>query len=194
MKHLIVYAHPNPQSFCKGIVDRAYKKSVDMGNETKVRDLYSIGFNPVLSPSDFESFGRGEIPKDIKEEQDLISWADAITFVYPIWWADKPAILKGYIDRVFSYGFAYRYGETGAEGLLKGKKVTIINTSGSSNSDYEKSGMHDCIKKISSKGTFEFCGMKVDNHVFFGEVPRVDDDTRAGYLEGVDQAIEQFLK
>lgn len=84
--------------------------------------LYELNFNPVLGASDFISFSKGNTPEDIKEEQEHISWADSITFIYPVWWAGLPAILKGYVDRVFSHGFAYAYGENGIEKLLSGKK------------------------------------------------------------------------
>lgn len=92
------------------------------GHEVRVRDTYELNFNPVLGASDFISFSQGNTPEDIKEEQEHISWADSITFIYPVWWAGLPAILKGYVDRVFSHGFAYAYGENGIEKLLSGKK------------------------------------------------------------------------
>ncbi|MBU5592211.1 NAD(P)H-dependent oxidoreductase [Clostridium sp. MSJ-4] len=193
MKNLIVYAHPNPKSFCNAIVESIVKKSEEKGNETKVRDLYKLNFNPVLSPADFESFGKGQIPQDIKEEQEYIEWADVITFVYPIWWAEQPAILKGYIDRVFSYGFAYKYENGVPQGLLEGKKVITFNTSGTSNDQYEAAGMHDAMKKMNKQGIFSFCGLEVLDQVFFGSVPHVDDEVRKSYLKEAEEKIEKLL-
>ena len=66
----------------------------EKGHEVRVRDLYELNFNPVLGASDFISFSQGNTPADIKEEQEHISWADSITFIYPVWWAGLPAILK----------------------------------------------------------------------------------------------------
>lgn len=193
MKHLIVYTHPNPNSFNKAIVDAIEGASKSKGHETKICDLYGEDFYPVLKPSDIEAFQSGNIPEDIKAEQDKIKWADMITFVYPIWWAGMPAMLKGYIDRVFSYGFAYQYTEEGPMGLLKGKKVMVFNTTGSPNEVYSATGMHDSIKQITDMGIFKFCNIEVISHTFFGAVPQVDDETRKGYLKKVENIVSENL-
>jgi NAD(P)H dehydrogenase (quinone) len=73
----------------------------------------------------------------------FITQTDAITFIYPIWWTVLPAILKGHVDRVFSYGFAYSYGEAGINKMLTGKKGFIINTHGTPQEIYDKIGMTD---------------------------------------------------
>ena len=97
MKHLIIYAHPTLIVFCHAILESVEKKKKVVkikGHEVKIKDLYAVNFNPTLQPADFEAFGKGEIPSDIKNEQEEIKWADLITFIYPIWWASMPAILK----------------------------------------------------------------------------------------------------
>jgi NAD(P)H dehydrogenase (quinone) len=193
MNHLIVYCHPNPASFCKAIADTIEKTSLEKGHQTRVRDLYALGFDPKLKPSDFEAFQAGRVPEDIGKEQQHIAWAETITFVYPIWWTGLPATLKGYIDRVFSYGFAYKYGDRGPVGLLTGKKVIVFNTSGSPNEIYATNGMHAAIQKTSDVGIFEFCGMEVVRHEFFGAVPFVDDETRRGYLKAIGQIADELL-
>ncbi len=77
MNHLIIVAHPNPQSFGKGgIVDTLQKTSEGMGVATRVRDLYEIGFDPILKPSDFEALQSGKIPEDIQIEQEQLKWAE----------------------------------------------------------------------------------------------------------------------
>ncbi|MEJ1715164.1 NAD(P)H-dependent oxidoreductase, partial [Escherichia coli] len=75
------------------------------GHEVEVRDLYEMQFQPTLGRSEMI----GGIGEDVVVEQEYLKWADVITFIYPIWWTGLPAIMKGYIDRVFSYGFAYKY-------------------------------------------------------------------------------------
>ena len=130
MKHFIVYAHPNTKSFCRAIVDKILDVLEMNGEEATVSNLYEMEFNPVLGHRDFEAIAQGTTLQDVEDEQRLIEWADQITFIYPIWWTGMPAIMKGYIDRVFTYDFAYRMTEHGAEGLLSGKKVKIINTMG----------------------------------------------------------------
>lgn len=84
MNHLIILSHPNSKSFCKGIMDTIEKSSTEKDVNTRIRNLYEIGFDPILKPSDFESFQNRSIPSDIKTEQEHIAWADLITVVYPV--------------------------------------------------------------------------------------------------------------
>ena len=100
MNHLIIVAHPNNQSFNKAITDAVVESSREMGAETLLRDLYSLDFNPVLSWEELQAAARGIIPSEVRNEQLLISKADLITLIYPLWWMGFPAILKGYLDRV----------------------------------------------------------------------------------------------
>ncbi|MCX7921349.1 MAG: NAD(P)H-dependent oxidoreductase [Clostridia bacterium] len=193
MKHLIVYSHPNPASFNNAIKETILEVSKEKGHETVVRDLYSLKFDAVLKGQDFEDFGSGRIPEDIKTEQEHIRWADLITFVYPVWWAGMPAILKGYIDRVFSTGFAYAYGQNGIEKLLTGKKAVIFNTGGTAKDIYQNAGMLDTMHKILAQGIFEFCGIEVVSYQYFGAVPLVDDSTRKGMLAEVKTIMSNIL-
>ena len=128
MKNLIVYTHPNPVSFGNAIKEQVIAACKSMGREYVLRDLYEMGFDPVLKGSDFTGIQNGQIPLDVKVEQEHILTADIITFVYPVWWTGMPALLKGYIDRVFSYGFAYTVNDGGIVPLLKGKKVLNCNS------------------------------------------------------------------
>jgi len=192
MNHLVVFAHPNPESFGKAIEETVSKASAVKGFSTKVKDLYREGFNPVLGPSDFESFGNGNIPPDIKVEQDLVAWADIISFVYPVWWAGLPAILKGYIDRVFFYGFAYEYKDGTLNGLLKGKRVRMFCTTGTPDTVYESNSMHKSIKQTQDDGIFRVSGIDDVEHLFFGAVPYVDDNTRKRYLAEAEKAINSL--
>ena len=189
MNHLVVFAHPNPESFGKAIEESIVKASVTKGFSTKVKDLYSEKFNPVLGISDLEALGRGEIPSDIKKEQELVDWADIISFVYPVWWAGLPAILKGYIDRVFSYGFAYESKNGAMAGLLKGKRVRLFSTTGTPDAIYESSGMHSSMKQTQDAGIFVVSGIDDVEHLFFGAVPSVDSKTREKYLAVIEQKI-----
>ncbi|MDP4143414.1 MAG: NAD(P)H-dependent oxidoreductase [Bacillota bacterium] len=193
MNHLVVFAHPNPKSFCKGILDTVVKASEEKGASVRVRDLYDIGFDPVLRASDFEAFSNGAVPEDIAAEQEDVKWADAITFIYPVWWSSFPAMLKGYVDKVFSFGFAYGNVDGTIVGLLKGKKAFLFSTTGSPNEVYASNGMHNSMKQISDQGIFNFCGIDQVTHTFFGSVPYVDDATRKGYLAEVEKTVKDNL-
>jgi len=193
MKILIIYCHPNPKSFNHAIKERAKKKLKDLGHEVRVRDLYALGFDPALSGKDFEAIHGGNIPESIRTEQEQIVWSDVMVFVHPVWWTGLPAVLKGYIDRVFSFGFAYIYKDGQPQGLLNGKKVFIVNTTGSPSEHYEETGMRDALKITSDIGIYQFCGFEVIDHVFFGAVPSVTDGVRKTYLTDLDRVIEHYF-
>ena len=186
MKYLVVYAHPNPKSFNHAVLELVQNRLKKAGKDFAVRDLYNLKFNPVLAGADFMAFKQGKPPADIAEEQKLIREADIIIFIYPIWWFGLPAILKGYIDRVFSYGFAYQVTDKGAEGLLKGKQVIILNTTGGLEENYQKFGFQNALKTTTEAGIFEFCGMKVIGHKYCFAVPTVTDGDRKKMLADLE--------
>lgn len=130
MNTLIIYAHPTKESFNSSIKNQVIKVLDRKNHEIKIRDLYQLNFNPILTEDDFTSFSQNKVPEDVQAEQNAISWADHLVFIYPTWWIGMPAILKGYIDRVFTNGFAFRHTKDGSQGLLNGKKVIIIQTTG----------------------------------------------------------------
>lgn len=183
--YLLIYAHPNPKSFNAAVRDVVVKKLESMGGSILIRDLYAIGFRPASTREDFARMQHGISP-DVAEEQAYIKSADVIIFIHPIWWFGMPAILKGYIDRVFSYGFAYASGKNGVEGLLNGKKVMVFNTTGGDEANYIKNGYADAIRKQVDVGTFGFCGMDVVMRKFLYGVPFVGDEGRKKMLEELD--------
>ena len=168
---LLIYGHPKtPTSFNFSLKEKLVSALKERGHHILVRDLYEISFNPLLSSSDLAGFHNNEIPDDIKMEQEFIKNADTIIFIYPIWWAGSPAIIKGYIDRVFSYGFAYIYKGSKVVGLLTDKRAIIINSNGSPYEFYEKEGYYNAIKKVTDEGIFAFCGFRNIKHLFFGGI------------------------
>ena len=193
MDTLIIYAHPNPKSFCHAIKQVVVDTVAGCGGAAVVRDLYAQGFEPVLKPSDFQALGRGEVLADVKFEQEAIGKAGLIVMVYPLWWTGLPAILKGYIDRVFSHGFAYHAGKDGIKGLLGGKKVLLITTQGTPSAFYDENGMTRALRGTVDTGIFDFCAVSVQDHLFFGGVPSVSDAVRKGYLLDVARAVKQAL-
>jgi NAD(P)H dehydrogenase (quinone) len=104
-----------------------------------------------------------------------------------------PAILKGYVDRVFSYGFAYEYINGVQNGLLKGKKGLLFCTTGASNELYAASGMHNSMKQTTDQGIFNFSGIEEVKHTFFGAVPYVTEETRGDYLKEVSKIVKEIL-
>lgn len=192
MKHLIVYCHPNPASFNHAVLEKIEAVFDNGQNEIRVRDLYAENFDPVLKGEDFVLLQQGQVADDVRTEQEHISWADQLTFIFPVWWTGLPARLKGYIDRVFSIGFAYIYNEDGPEGLLKNKKVFIINTTGAPKEMYDQLDMYTGFHKTIDFGIFEFCGMDVLGHEYLSGVPFTTDDERKDMLLQVEQMAERI--
>jgi NAD(P)H dehydrogenase (quinone) len=127
----------------------------------------------------------GKTSNDVRTQQEKVSWADGIVFIHPIWWTGPPAILKGWIDRVFSIGFAYILDEKDGHpsGLLKQQKALVINTAGSTEEEAKIMGTTDALKKVEDDGIFRFCGINDVQHVVFYNVIMTDDATRKKYLE-----------
>jgi NAD(P)H dehydrogenase (quinone) len=193
MRTLIIYSHPNPNSFNHAVLDCLTEGLKETGQEYEVVDLYKIEFDPVLKMHDLAQFREGKIPADVAEQQDKVSKADVIIFVHPIWWGWMPAMLKGYLDRVFTVDFAYRMGKTQPEGLLIDKKVIFIRTTALPEEAYKKSGVEDLIRNLL---TFKFiivCGVEdLEHHVFY-EVPSVLDVVRKKYLEEVRELSKNLF-
>ncbi|WP_316634429.1 NAD(P)H-dependent oxidoreductase [uncultured Flavobacterium sp.] len=191
MRNLIIYAHPNSASLNHFFKQTVVESLENSGEEVIVRDLNQINFNPVLSLEDMQGQRMGQVADDIKTEQGFIAWADQIIFIYPIWWTGMPAIMKGFIDRVFSYGFAYRYDQGVQKGLLTGKKAIIINSHGKSNAEYETIGMDKALALTSDTGIFNYCGLEVQKHFYFDKADRASAES---ILEWESQLVSFLSK
>jgi len=111
MKVLIVYCHPSNNSFTYRLKEEFISGLVAAGHQYEVSDLYRMNFNETLSENEYLREGfyddRLTIPEDVLAEQKKINEADMITFIYPVFWTEAPAKLVGWIQRVFTFGFAY---------------------------------------------------------------------------------------
>lgn len=193
MNHLIIVAHPNNQSFNKAITDAVVESSREMGAETLLRDLYSLDFNPVLSWEELQAAGRGIIPSEIRNEQLLISKADLITLIYPLWWMGFPAILKGYLDRVLTHGFAYKTEGDISVGLIQGKKMQQLITIGSNVEQYQNLGFDKSLNDCLINGLFNYCGITDIQYRLFGDIHLIDEQARADILSQARQITKQNL-
>lgn len=129
-KVLFVVGDPRHNSVTWDLANTAMAYFEEKGMEVELRDLYAMNFNPVLSVENFyyAKDGAGEPTAEIKAEQELVTAADHIIFVYPNWHDSEIAIVKGYKEEVFAKKFAYQDSESGLEGLLKDKSIyTIMN-------------------------------------------------------------------
>jgi NAD(P)H dehydrogenase (quinone) len=188
MKSLVIYAHPNPFSLNHSIKVEVVRLLKAKGDDVKVSDLYEMEFNPVLMPEDFNLIFSGTVAEDVKVEQDKIRWADRIIVISPIWWTGFPAILKGYFDRVLTYGFAYTVDESGFGQPLKGKKALLISTHGQPESVYHD-GMYGSFVDTQDKGVFGFCGFELEEHKFFAGIMGSTEEQRKAFLASLKDIV-----
>ncbi|MHA1994144.1 MAG: NAD(P)H-dependent oxidoreductase [Candidatus Hodarchaeales archaeon] len=192
MKILIVYSHPNPESFNHAILENLVSSIHHSEHQIDIVDLYADGFDPILKNNDFIQFRENNIPLDVAEQQSRVLDADLLIFVHPIWWGGFPAMLKGYFDRVFSIGFAYTMGEYGPEGLLTSKRVQVIRTTALSEEAYMKSGVENLIRTLLEYKFIVVCGVSDLQHHVFYEVPSVSAEVRKEYLNQVQEIGEKI--
>ncbi|MFC1861746.1 NAD(P)H-dependent oxidoreductase [Chloroflexota bacterium] len=138
-------------------------------------------------------------PKDVLEQQAKVAKADAIVFISPLWWNNFPTILKGWVERVFSYGFAYALTEEGWKGelegripLLKLKKALIINTQFFKEEAYKRIGLQEAMRLIIDEWGFKYPGIPEVEHVFFPGIYGSDYETRKGWLEKTYSLGKEF--
>lgn len=162
MNTVIVYAHPWDKSYNHAILDSVTTGLASSGHQVDLIDLYRDGFDPVLPVSDLAlySAGKSDDPT-VKEYQERLSRAEHLFFVFPVWWYDVPAILKGFLDRVLLKSWAYDYSASGIPKGLLGfiEKTTVISTM-KSPSWYYKLLYRGALKSSFIKGTLKFCGLK----------------------------------
>ena len=172
MKVLLVFAHPEPRSLNGALRDVAVRELEAQGHEVRLTDLYAEGWKSKVDRADFPSLARDErlvpaaaskksfetdtLTQDVKTEIEKLLWADTLILQFPLWWFTMPAILKGWVDRVFAYGFAYgvgehsetRWGDRYGEGTLAGKRAMLIVTAGGWEEHYAARGVNGPIDDL----------------------------------------------
>ena len=131
------------------------------GASYEVNDLYQSGFDPSMRGDDFNQFTEeGNLPSDVLTEQAKVDQADGLALIYPIWWNEAPAILKGWIDRELSKGWAYDIAPEGRfVRLLKVKRVAIFTTGDNPEDLLVGKRLNNAHRLTKAVGTFEFCGV-----------------------------------
>ncbi|MCS7067144.1 MAG: NAD(P)H-dependent oxidoreductase [Meiothermus sp.] len=158
MNVLIIHAHPNPDSFNAALRDTAVRTLSREGHSILLSDLYTMHFNPVLSAQELQ----GDL-QEIEPEMDKVRRADLLLFQFPNWWYGMPAIMKGWIDRVFAFGFAYDDEHSFENGLLKGKKAMLSLTVGARADYYREAPQRDLMRVLEPihYGILAYCGLEV---------------------------------
>ncbi len=171
MKHLVVVAHPAEHSFTMELA-RAYTTELEkLGHSQQTYDLYRMGFNPVLAARELGSASADHpADADVARAQNDLRAADVLTVIYPLWWLSMPAIMKGFIDRIFARGFAYESDGGGVHGLLAGKKSVLITVSGAPLPFLVQSGGWNAVQVLQDSHVFRSSGFEMLEHLHFDQV------------------------
>ena len=202
MKVLIVYAHPEPKSFNGAMKDHAVEVLTGAGHEVVVSDLYALNFEPRGGPVDITSLADPEFfhyqreqihahanrffEPALQAEMDKLAWADLVIFQFPLWWFSLPAILKGWVDRVFAMGFSYDYRQSYDTGVFRGKRAMLSFTTGAPVATYVPGGRNGNIYDLllhAQHGMLQFVGMDVLPPFIAYGAGRANDEQRAQYLD-----------
>jgi len=189
-KVLIIQGHPDANSFNYAISD-AYQQGVESaGGEVQVIKVGEITFNPNLQ---YGYRQRTELEPDLEKAREQILWAEHIVVVHPLWWGGVPALLKGFIDRVFLPGFAFEYRENSVwwDKLLKGRTGRIICTMDQPYFYYNWVNGKPAINQL-KKMTMEFCGIAPTGVTTFGPIRSSELEQRKKWLNQVKKLGENM--
>lgn len=159
MRVLTVISHPDPNAFSYAVLDRFAAGVVSAGHTHETADLYREGFNPVMSVRDMQQFENVPMPADVQDEQRRIENCDAMCWIFPMWWWGMPAMLKGWLDRVWSAGWAYKSEHDPEGSLLSSRPLTCLVPTGASIKMINKYGFEEQLDNILRAGVFGYCGM-----------------------------------
>lgn len=194
MKHAVIAAHPNAKSFTLAVAHAYCDAAKAKGHEPRLHDLYAMDFDPRLKAHEIPGTPGFAPASDVKRERELLQDAKVFAFVYPFWINAPPAILKGYIDRVFGMGFAYAPGGDGNAPLLTGRKMISFTSSGAPTEWVRSSGAWDAEVKIFDQHVAALSGLMVLDHIHFGGiVPGIRADVVARHIESVHAAVAKYF-
>ena len=190
-KHAIIACHPDATSFTLAVANRYAEAVCAHGHTAIVRDLYRMRFNPVLRSRE----RKGTPAKDVIKEWGTLGKPDVFVLVYPIWFGTPPAMLKGYIDRVFGAGRTRgQGGEGGSRELLVGKRMVSLTSSGSMRAWLAEKGVLGSLRTVYDRyfaEVFGFC----ETHAFHSDgvtETTPERDVRM-HLLGVDKAVGEIV-
>jgi NAD(P)H dehydrogenase (quinone) len=171
MKHAVIVAHPSPDSFNLSAATAYCQTVSELGHTVVLRDLYRMGFDPLLKAGEIPMSSGFAAGPDVVAERRLIGDADVFTFIYPLWFYLPPAALVGYLDRVMGMGFGYGPIRSGGnEPLLVGKKLFSITSTGSPEAWVQKEGALGALKLLLDEHFAAVCGLEVVGHVHLGSI------------------------
>ena len=220
MNILLVYAHPEPRSLNGSLKDFTVKHLESAGHSVQASDLYAMNWKAQLDADDSierrsgerfdpslyskHAYENGLQSLDIVHEQKKLLWADAVILQFPLWWFSMPAILKGWVERVYAYGFAYgvgehsdtRWGDRYGEGTLAGKRAMLIVTTGGWEPHYSTRGINGPIDELLfpiHHGIFYYPGFDVLPPFVVYRTGKIDDARYASICDQLGQRLDELF-
>ena len=186
MHVLIVYCHPSQNSFTAQVKEAFIKGLTEAGHSHVLSDLYAMGFNPVFSEEEYqrEAFydETRAIPDDVAKEQAKVSKADALVLIYPVFWTEAPAMLVGWFQRVWTFGFAY--GESTMKQL---EKALFLVTMGGDLKEEMRKTQVEAMKTV-------MLGDRINVRAKASEMLVFDEMTREVGFSRRDEKMATFLE
>ncbi|WP_312288194.1 NAD(P)H-dependent oxidoreductase [Chryseobacterium gleum] len=182
-KIAIINGHPHKDSFNFGVAEAYKLGAVASGAEVREIVIRDLDFNPNLQ---FGYRKRMELEPDLLKAWEIIQWADHMVWVHPVWWGGFPAIMKGFIDRLFLPGMAYKYRENSVwwDKLLKGKTAHVLTTLDQPGWYYRLFFGRPSVNQL-RKSVLEYCGVKPVRVTYIGIIRNSKDEQRAQWLTKV---------
>jgi len=194
MRALVVYCHPNPESLVAAARDRAIAGLEAAGHEVRLTDLYADGFDPTMTATERITHKEPGVTDDLWHYADDLAWAEALVLVYPTWWSGQPAMLKGWIDRVWVAGVAWKMEDADATPtpLLRDvRRIVVVTTHGSSkliNAMEGESGKRTVTRSIramcSRRTRTTWCAL-------YG-IDTTDEAKRVAFLDRVERTLTRL--
>lgn len=188
---LIINGHPADESLCKSLTESYARGAISAGAQCKILHLGKLTFDPILHQGYNQ---RTELEPCLLEAQKDILWANHLVFVYPVWWGTYPALLKGFFDRVFLPGFAFKYRENSLlwDKFLKGKSARLIVTMDSP-PWYNRLVYRNASQVSLRRALLQFCGISPVKSSVFGPVKSSTPSQRHRWLTIVERLGGKFL-
>ena len=188
-KIVIINGHPDRESFSFGLSEAYKKGAISAGSEVKEIVVRELIFNPNLQ---FGYRKRTDLETDLVDAQEKIKWAEHLVWIYPVWWGSLPAILKGFIDRVFLPGFAFQKRENSVwwDKLLTNKSARIISTLDQPAWYYwlvYRQPSNNAMKKL----TMKFCGISPVKVTTIGPIRLSKEKYRQKWLAKIETLGKQ---
>ena len=186
----IIYAHPYEQSFNHAILQRVRELLESKGEAYKLIDLYADGFNPAYTKEELALFNQGKaLDPLVLHYQEILKKTDRLIFIFPIWWADMPAIVKGFEDKVFLKTLAYNHTPTGIKGCLTQIREAVVITTSTAPTWYLKFFCGNVIGKTMIGHTLKGIGAGSGRWINFGGMDKSTAQARQSFLDKLSDKL-----